>query len=150
MLGMGADILKKSYIYKDCDNFVKEYDEELHPTVSDQFKFISQHDKEKLYGGDECYLVSCSWLNEWLEFVKGNGSKVGPIRNGCLVEENEYGTYRLKTDIRVKVDFRPVNKMVWEYYFVAYGGGPVIAFHGNQFNLFLSVNYVYASSSDRI
>jgi hypothetical protein len=132
MLGGGGDILKKRYLYKDCDNFIREYDEDLHPTKSEQFKFISQHDKDKLYGGDECYLVSSVWLNEWLEFVKGGGANVGPIRNECLVEQNEHGSYRLKASVKVKADFRPINKVVWEYYFIAYGGGPVIAFHGKS------------------
>ena len=33
----------------------------------------------------------------------------------------------LKKDLKAKKDFRPVNKVVWEYLWVHYRGGPVIA-----------------------
>lgn len=132
-LGTRRESITGKYIYKDCDHFIREYDENFRPSVSDQFKFVSQYDKNKLYGGDECYLMSTEWLNRWVEFVRGAGITMGPISNDNLVERNEYGSYKLKAHVRVKSHFRPVNKVVWEYYFTAFGGGPIIAFHGNIF-----------------
>jgi hypothetical protein len=38
----------------------------------------------------------------------------------------------LRRTIVSKKDYRPVCKAVWEFYFVAYGGGPVILFHGTD------------------
>lgn len=47
--------------------------------------------------------------------------------------------WKLKSNIVIKKDFRPVNKSVWSYYFMAYGGGPVIALRGGWVGI---VNFV--------
>lgn len=54
---------------------------------------------------------------------------IGPITNVPLVDPSN--TFQVRGDVAVKKDFRPVCKSVWEYYFTAYGGGPVIMFYGN-------------------
>jgi len=131
IFNMGNTVLRgpDRYIYKDNDGYTHEYESDYFINRIDEVEFVSKHDKEKLYGGDEAYIISSHWLNKWIEYAKGSTERVGPIDNYNLVQHQSDGTYVLKPDMHVKVDFRPVNKAVWEFYFKAYGGGPVIGFH---------------------
>jgi hypothetical protein len=96
--------------------------------AANELKFVSAHDQVTMTGGDECYIVSVAWINLWIAFVKGAGSFPRPIDNKTLLDPKN--SRKLSRTVVAKKDYRPVCKAVWEFYFIAYGGGPVILFHG--------------------
>lgn len=117
-------------MYYAPDNTLVVYNRRFHHSKADELEFVSSHDTVVMSGGDECYVVSAPWLQKWIAYVKGeNLEGVGPITNLSLIDPAN--TFHIKSNIVVKRDYRPVCKSVWEYYFAAYGGGPVIMFYGN-------------------
>jgi hypothetical protein len=103
------------------------FNEKFHHSNIEELQFVSAFDRTPVSGGDECYIISEVWLNSWLEYVKGEKDEVGVINNSDLIDET---TKQFKSTAIFKTDYRTINKVVWEYYFQAYGGGPVIAFYG--------------------
>jgi hypothetical protein len=101
--------------------------------AANELKFVSAHDQVVMTAGDECYIISVAWLNLWIAFVKGAGSFPKPIDNKPLIDSKN--SRKLSKTVVAKKDYRPVCKAVWEFYFVAYGGGPVILFHGTLYFL---------------
>lgn len=91
-----------------------------------EFSFVTQEDSSKFAPNDECYIVHSGWLQEWLDFAMEK--KIDPpkgISNRLLLDERGVG---LKSNMKAKYDFRPINRLVWEFLFRLYGGGPVIVF----------------------
>lgn len=127
-------------VYYDPTNNLISWDPLYRHNPSVEVNFVSSHDATVMKAGDECYIVSCTWLNLWLEYVKGKGGCPSGIDNKILVETSN--GRKLKKNIIPKKDYRPVCKAVWEFYFVAYGGGPIILFHGklrgSRFDMFVS------------
>lgn len=107
-------------------------------------RFVASHDSNVMKGGNECYIITVTWLNTWLAYAKGimicnkiislnhgigESKEIPPkIDNSSLVERSD--KYQVRSNLVVKVDFRPISKDVWEYYFKKYGGGPIIVFYG--------------------
>jgi hypothetical protein len=121
-------------MYYDPAQELIAFDRNYEHLAANELKFISEHDQVVMRAGDECYVISVAWLNLWLEFVKGNRNPPKGIDNKVLIDSEN--NRKLRRTIVSKKDYRPVCKAVWEFYFVAYGGGPIILFHGNLYCLF--------------
>jgi hypothetical protein len=129
--------LSTKQVYIDQGGITQAFDKSFVHLPQEEFFFVSAHDvsifhKEmEVEGGDECYLMSVYWLNSWTRYAKSVGDKVevGSINNMHLVDDT---TKTLKISVKYKMHFKIVSKAVWEYFFRAYGGGPVIGFHGNK------------------
>jgi hypothetical protein len=123
-------------IYYDPSENMIVYDGSFVHNSRVEMNLVSSHDSVVMGGGDECYIISADWLIRWVDFAKGiSKSAPGEISNHVLIDPNN--KMKLRSNIVLKKDYRPVCKYVWEYYFIGYGGGPVIMFCGN-----LSVAYI--------
>jgi hypothetical protein len=121
--------ISEEQLYYAPDGTLVAHNKNFHHSKADELDFVSGHDTVVMSGGDECYVVSSDWLQKWIGYIRNDvASPVGPITNLPLVDP--INTFQVKSNIAVKKDFRPVCKSVWEYYFAAYGGGPVIMFYG--------------------
>ena len=117
-------------LYMDFDSRMVKYVPTFVHNASNEAEYVSTND-EIMRGGDECYLVSTQWVRAWISYTKSKGGRtVGPITNEDLVEYDESRTPTLRSGALLGRDFVPLCKAVWEYYFMAYGGGPVIALQG--------------------
>lgn len=102
----------------------------------EEFEHVEKVDSQRFNPGDECYLISAQWLNDWIKFsmsyrTRGSAGKAPqPINNSMLLDVS--GAH-VRTDVQSKHDYREVNQKVWEYLFKFYGGGPVIVFKGWSF-----------------
>lgn len=119
---------EEQQLYYDPSQELISFDRNYQHIAANEMKFISEHDRVMMRAGDECYVISVAWLNLWLEFVKGTRPPPKGIDNKLLIDSRN--SRKLRRTIVSKRDYRPVCKAVWEFYFVAYGGGPVILFHG--------------------
>ena len=93
-----------------------------------EFQFVSSHDGV-LLPGEECYLIHSKWLDSWLSYVQATSRLPGFISNRELVNISGVEpniVVSMKRDIKVKIDFRPIKKVVWQYLFGLYGGGPIL------------------------
>ena len=127
------DSKRDPQMYYSPDGDLINFNPKFHHSASDELKYVSSHDIVVMSGGDECYVLSTAWLQKWISYAKGQlQGPIGPISNLLLVDPGD--TFKVKKALVVKKDFRPVCKNVWEYYFAAYGGGPVIMFHGKHCN----------------
>ena len=137
-------------VYFDSSGRLVKYNPHSTITAIEELKFVQENDKNPLRPGDECYIISTSWLSNWARFVNGHATEfVGPIRNEGLVSITD--KQKMKIRVKLKKDYRTVNKVVWEFLFLCHGGGPVIYFSGevaiicwmeyclNQFTQFHSV-----------
>jgi hypothetical protein len=88
-----------------------------------EFLTISSMDHRSFQAGEDAYLISSSWLNEWLLFVQGDLPKApGPIKNEVLARS----LLLPNSTVRLQRDFKLIHRNAWEHYFRYYGGGPVI------------------------
>lgn len=117
-------------LYYDPAQELIAFDPNYEHIAANELKFISEHDQVMMRAGDECYVISVAWLSLWMEYVKGNRAPPKGIDNKVLIDAQN--SRKLRRTIVSKKDYRPVCKAVWEFYFVAYGGGPVILFHGTD------------------
>jgi ubiquitin C-terminal hydrolase len=76
------------------------------------------------------YLVSCSWFNNWLDYVSGDSSNPGPIDNRSL-----WHLIYNKLEVVHKKDYFVLDEKVWEYLHEIYQGGPILHKHKKQVNL---------------
>ncbi|OQR85802.1 hypothetical protein ACHHYP_11337 [Achlya hypogyna] len=81
--------------------------------------------------GETWYAISSQWLQQWLEFATSpsplDASVPGAISNMMLVEDSPHGAYlELRQDLRLKTDFRLIDRRSWDLYVLWYGGGPTI------------------------
>jgi hypothetical protein len=76
--------------------------------------------------GNVIYLIDAEWLGHWLDYAmkKKGAFHPGPITNSALLVPD---SDKLLPNINTKTDFRKVNRVVWEYLWSRYEGGPVIA-----------------------
>jgi len=100
-------------------------------SADDEFTFVNGNDRSGFQAGDECYLIQSKWLHSWLRYSSEKADPNPPqeILNSSLLDESGFTTM---AGILPKINYRPVTRQVWEYLFEVYGGGPVIAFIGNQ------------------
>jgi len=123
--GLGSSICK----YKHGDVIISS-DPNYSHSSDKEMDFIVSCDKIPSECGDECYVISSAWISRWMAYGKGKAAlkSVGPIDNNHLIEESG-DKLLIRPDIESKVDYRCVNKVMWEFLFRAYGGGPVIGFY---------------------
>ena len=70
------------------------------------------------------YLLDTHWLNTWKEFVNGLSNTLpGPVDNSRLLDS--FGVP--VPNMRVSVDYRGINELVWNFFLEQYGGGPEIS-----------------------
>lgn len=67
------------------------------------------------------FLISCNWLNAWLDYVDGDGPHPGEIDNRALW----YAIFN-KKEVKRKEDFYVVDKKIWEFLHAIYKGGPIL------------------------
>lgn len=116
-------------MYYDPGQNLITFDPKYEHIPSKELKYVTNNDVAVMRAGDECYVVSVAWLNTWLDYVKGKGSIPKAIDNKSLIDTQN--DRKMRRSAVAKKEYRPVCKAVWEFYFVAYGGGPVILFHGD-------------------
>lgn len=85
-----------------------------------EYKFVSRNDKTTFEPGDECYLIHTEWISIWIDWVKRIKPLPGPITNQIVVEASQTRA------VKPKRDFKVLSKIVWEFLFSRYGGGPVL------------------------
>ena len=93
-----------------------------------EFEFVTQEDSAKFSPNEECYLVHALWLQSWLDYAMEK--RTHPPNAISNIELLDSEGVNLRRNLKPKVDFRPVNRLVWEFLFRLYGGGPVIVFPG--------------------
>jgi hypothetical protein len=93
----------------------------------EELAFVSGQDQKRFNIGDECYLIQAEWLQQWLDFATGKSFPPGSISNKSLLNGVGDST---NPSLIPKRDYRPVSKLVWEYLFKLYGGGPVVTLRG--------------------
>jgi hypothetical protein len=94
-----------------------------------ELHFVAAWDASVVTGGQEMYLISKKWVQQWVSFARGGPSGFNdPIDNSALVDDIHPD--RFKGTARFKHDYRLVDKEVWEFYFSNYGGGPVLYIKG--------------------
>lgn len=99
-----------------------------------ELAFVSSRDASEVKGGQEMYLISKTWVQQWVAFVRGEVPSFNErIDNSLLVDQLHPDRYRATA--RFKHDYRLVSKPVWEYYFQNYGGGPVLCIIGACCNI---------------
>lgn len=87
--------------------------------------FVSTYDAKLFRAQELCYVVSSAWHTYWLDFATRASTQIPPeINNHSLLD----GDGRIRTDLKHRKHYRAINKIVWDYYFKLYGGGPVICF----------------------
>lgn len=92
-----------------------------------ELTYVSTNDSTKFNAEDECFIISTIWHTEWIDFVMKKTSKPpGEITNTLLLQDKD----NLRPGLKPRKDYRPINKLVWEFLFRLYGGGPVITFKG--------------------
>lgn len=97
--------------------------------------FVNKEESSRPFeAGEECYLINSKWLAKWLKYCSSNSYRKarkypGPISNYLLVDEDHRC---LKSNLKLKEDFRPVKEKVWVFLYIHYGGGPVLYFNGKS------------------
>ena len=99
------------------------------------------------------YLIDMEWFSLWNSYINNENftdndvnlaySEIneigilppGPITNEHLVERDNNGNYVLKKELFENKDYKIVSKMVWEYFFLNYNGGPCIEIEEKNNNL---------------
>ena len=128
---------------KHCRELVSEYRNLLQKGKSNYYK----------KDGDIGYLLSMKWLNEWKkmvyydsfyrglhpEFDDERSVKIGEIDNDSLlrdkdsfytdIDETSYYNYILKPNIKMNVDYKPVDEDTWKFFHSRYGGTPIKRFY---------------------
>jgi hypothetical protein len=123
-------------VYFDSYGKLIKYNPALGISHAKQLKFIQENDKNPIKPGDECYIISLVWLQDWSACVFSDSTNnVGPIANDSLISTTDKCTMKMR--MKLKKDFRTVNKKIWEFLFECYGGGPVIYFTGTLCTLTL-------------
>jgi hypothetical protein len=67
------------------------------------------------------FLISCSWLNTWLDYVDGDGVYPGEIDNRAL-----WHSIFNKKEVKRKEDYYIIDKKVWVLLHRIYSGGPIL------------------------
>lgn len=116
-------------VYVGSDGKLKKYNSNASISHAKQLEFVQHNDKNEMKPGDECYIISVEWLQDWSACVLSDSAKeAGPISNEKLVSTTDKSKIKMK--MKLKKDFRTINKEIWELLFECYGGGPVIYFAG--------------------
>jgi len=69
-------------------------------------------------------VISTSWIEEWIEFLKKEGPAPSIIDNRRL--EIDLVTLDNKANLEKDKDFFMINKQLWDFLMAIYGGGPTI------------------------
>lgn len=126
-----------------CKELVFEYRRLLQSTKSNYYK----------KDGEIGYLLSNKWLEEWKkvhyydsyyrnlkpDFDEGRPVEIGPISNNELimdrsefyndVDPNSYYNFMLKPNIKMNVDYKPVEEEIWRFFVEKYGGVEIKRFY---------------------
>ena len=126
-----------------CKNLIFEYRKLLQQSKSNYYK----------KDGDVGYLLSNSWIDKWKkmhyyesyhrnlkpEFDESRSKEIGPISNDELIrdqsefftdkDDKSYYNYILKPNIKMNVDYRPVDEEIWRFFHTKYGGTEIKRFY---------------------
>lgn len=87
-------------------------------------KEVSILDSLTIPKGHYWHLIHSEWLKLWHNFKQGDDVP-GLISNHLLLDQDS----KPLKGLRKAVDYRGVNRRVWNYFYERYGGGPVIIRH---------------------
>ena len=141
-MGVGCSsnfgVVEKQLVYTNTDGFDIVHTEleqnkkkRKKSDLTQQLHFVSAEDSKGFHVNEELYLINSAWLDAWFLSVSSSfsvndvDSSPGPIKNNILL--NDQQKFRAG-QMRLKVDYRIVNKAVFEHLFEVYGGGPVVFF----------------------
>lgn len=102
-----------------------------HIPRNDELSFVNTEDSIPFQPKEECYLISAEWLDRWYAYVSNEGESARPglISNETIIDPK---TRKIKADVTLKTDFRPIKRSTWEYLFSLYGSRVVIYFQGSS------------------
>jgi DUSP domain len=69
------------------------------------------------------FIIDNTWLGLWKRFIAGDNKRPGPITNDRLLKQD--GTP--KPGLEPSRDYRALSEPLWNAFYEAYSGGPVIA-----------------------
>lgn len=131
IMGCINSVPQASLMYKDPAGNLHVYNPSEAPNHSPsmQVKHVATREQGKVRGGEEFYLITRSWLTQWIEFTKGDVPKFATrIDNSLLIDPSDAN--KLLSTVEFKKDYRLVRKEVWEYYFELFGASPIIVLTG--------------------
>lgn len=116
------------HAYYDPDGSLVTFTHPKSHNAKKEFVFVSTYDAKKFNPDDICYVISASWHSTWINYSvsKNISQSPGEIDNMSLLADPI--DRRLRSDLKFKKHYRAINRVVWEFYFRIYGGGPVIYF----------------------
>jgi hypothetical protein len=113
------------HAYYDAEGGLVTYEWPKKHNPKRELVFVSTYDAKKFHAQEYCYVISSAWHAYWIEYATRASTQVPPeISNHNLLD----GDGRIRLDLKHRKHFRAINKIVWDYYFKLYGGGPVICF----------------------
>lgn len=115
-----------AYYEPDGENLIFYLNSDGH-VPKQELDFVNSFDSKSFAPNDQCYLIDSNWLMAWYMYASEKTHDPLPaIDNEKLLNSEKNG---LSEHVKVKTDFRPISKTVWEYLFRNYGGGPVLTFY---------------------
>lgn len=104
---------------------IKDFEYSRYLDILRECKRKYQFKKKKI-----TYLISCSWLDSWLDYVDGEGPHPGPIDNRAL-----WHSIFSKKEVKRKRDYYIIDQKVWEFLHGIYNGGPILHKEKKEVNL---------------
>jgi len=96
-----------------------------------EYELVQAYDTKDTGDGQCWYLVDTGWVEEWKKYVKSEPITAywdmcgpGPVRNERLFEKDN--PTKLKSSLRLKIDYIGVNGCVWWLFMHVHGGGPAV------------------------
>jgi hypothetical protein len=105
-------------MYLDPGNVLRKFDPSSRGrrVGSEELAFVASQDTNKVNGGEEFYLISVSWLSNWMNFANGNVVSFSDrIDNKSLIDPAN--DQKLRATARFKKEYRVIEKSVWNFYF---------------------------------
>ncbi|CAE8701241.1 unnamed protein product, partial [Polarella glacialis] len=110
-----------------CQAYLRAYNDRKQA----EFELVSKYDTKDTGDGEAWYLVDALWVNNWKRYVKGEVAcdvrdicSPGPITNDRLFEKDTPS--KIRSRLRLRLDYIGVNARVWWLFMHLHGGGPAI------------------------
>ena len=103
---------------------MKEFEYGRYTEILRELKMKYQFKKKTI-----TYLISCQWLNAWIDYVTGDRPYPGPIDNRTL-----WHLIFSKNEVKRKRDYYVIDGKIWEFLHGIYGGGPILHKEKNEVN----------------
>jgi hypothetical protein len=87
---------------------------------AEEVEFLRANDSSD---ADVFFLIDVRWLVQWKSFAFNFGPAPGVIDNSRLVDVTTHVPIQ---GLKLKEDYRGINRVLWQYWLARYGGGPSI------------------------